>query len=599
MLFPETILRSIGYGGVATVLIDMLAALTVLPALLAVLGPKVNALRIRRSVQRPPAAETSGGWYRLAHSVMRRPLLYAVPIVVLLLALGSPFLKVVWGGVDATVLPSSAAPRIVTEALNRDFPGNPTAPIEALVQFRGPVAASQARAAGLAAYASRLDHVPGVTAAQVTGVHGHVARIDLSYGPGPYTPQARAIAGQVRDVAAPPGATAQVGGQTAALADQLSSIGHTLPWMALAVVIATFVLLFLAFGSLILPLEAIVANILSLSAMYGVVTWIFQDGHLSGLLGFTPNGTISPTIPVLMFAIMFGLSMDYEVFLLSRIRERYVATGDNTAAIASGLQRTGGVITSAALLLVIVIGMFSLSSITFIKLLGVGMIVALVLDATLVRLLLVPATMRLLGHANWWAPAPLRRLYARYGIREDSGPGPAPVAEPAARAGPHLATRHAATQPATRPPRHGRTAEMNVDHTTPTTSARGGTQHLARPGGRVGYDVAQSTRLLTVLVPGMGDLRGGYRFLPPALRAAATGSRALIFAATATATRRSPPTATRTPPATSWPWSGNCSGCRGRRRQLHGRRSAVLAAAQRPGSFPLSYSSARSSATRP
>jgi len=429
MLFPETILRSIGYGGVATVLVDMIAALTVLPALLAVLGPRVNSLRIRRSVQRPPMAEASGGWYRLAHSVMRRPLLYAVPIVVLLLGLGSPFLHVVWGGVDATVLPSAAAPRVVTEVLNRDFPGNPTAPIEVIAAFRGPVAGSPARAAALTAYASRLDHVPGVTAARVTGVRGDVARIDLSYGPGPYTPQARAIAGQVREVAAPRGATAQVGGQTAALADELSSIGHTLPWMALAVVIATFLLLFLAFGSLVLPLEAIVANVLSLSAMYGVVTWIFQDGHLSGLLGFTPNGTISPTIPVLMFAIMFGLSMDYEVFLLSRIRERYDATGDNTAAIASGLQRTGGVITSAALLLVIVIGMFSLSSITFIKLLGVGMIVALILDATLVRMLLVPATMRLLGDANWWAPAPLRRLYARFGIREDDGPGPGAVAE--------------------------------------------------------------------------------------------------------------------------------------------------------------------------
>ena len=254
----------------------------------------------------------------------------------------------------------------------------------------------------------------------------------MTYGPGPYTPQARAIAGIVRQVAAPPGATAYTGGQTAALADELSSLGHPLPWMALAVVAATFLLMFLAFGSLVLPVQAIAMNVLSLSAMFGVVTWIFQDGHLSGLLGFTPNGTISPTIPVLMFAIMFGLSMDYEVFLLSRIRERYVATGDNTAAIASGLQRTGGVITSAALLLVIVIGMFSLSSITFIKLLGVGMIVALILDATLVRLLLVPATMRLLGDANWWAPAPLRRLYARYGIREDSGPGPAPVVEPAA-----------------------------------------------------------------------------------------------------------------------------------------------------------------------
>jgi trehalose monomycolate/heme transporter len=430
MLFPETILRSIGYGGVATVAVDMLGALTVLPALLAILGPKVNSLRIRRSLARPPAADGSGGWYRLAHSVMRRPVLYAVPIIVLLLALGSPFLKVVWGGVDATVLPSAAAPRIVAEALNRDFPGNPTSPIETIVQFRGPVTGSPSRAAGLTAYISRLDHVPGITSAQVTGIRGDIARVDLSYRPGPYTPQAQAIVGNVRDVAAPVGASVQTGGQTAALADELSSLGHTLPFMALAVVLATFLLMFLAFGSLVLPLQAIGMNILSLSAMFGVVTWIFQDGHLSGLLGFTPNGTISPTIPVLMFAIMFGLSMDYQVFLLSRIREHYDITRDNTAAIASGLQRTGGVITSAALLLVIVIGLFSLSSITFIKMLGVGMIVALILDATLVRILLVPAVMRLVGHANWWAPAPLRRFYARHGIREDDGPAPGAIEEP-------------------------------------------------------------------------------------------------------------------------------------------------------------------------
>jgi RND superfamily putative drug exporter len=424
MLFPETILRSMGYGGVATVVVDMIAALTVLPALLAVLGPKVNALRIRRSVQRSPAAEDSGRWYRLAHSVMRRPVLYAAPIVVLLLALGSPFLHVIWGGVDATALPATAAPRVVTEALNRDFPGNPTAPIEAVIQFPGPVAGSPARAAELASYASRLGDVAGISAARVTGVRGDIARVDLRYGPGPYTPQARAIVGQVRDIAAPAGARAYVGGQTAALTDELSSLGHTLPWMALMVVLATFVLLFLAFGSLVLPLQAIAMNILSLSAMYGVMTWIFQDGHLSGLLQFSPNGTISPTSPILIFAIMFGLSMDYEVFLISRIRERYDLTGDNTAAIAGGLQRTGGVITSAALLLIIVVGAFSASSITIIKLIGVAMIVALIVDATLVRVLLVPATMRLLGNANWWAPAPLRRFYARYGIHEDDGPAP-------------------------------------------------------------------------------------------------------------------------------------------------------------------------------
>jgi len=437
MLFPETILRSIGYGGVATVLVAMIIALTVLPAMLAVLGPKVNSLRIRRSVQRPPAADGTGGWSRLAHSVMRRPVLYAVPVVVLLLALGSPFLKVVWGGVDATALPASSAPRVVTEALNRDFPGNPTAPIESIVRFGGPITGSPPRAAALAAYASRVRHVPGVSSAQVTGIRGDIARVDLSYTPGPYTPQARAILGAVRDIRAPAGATAYVGGQTAELSDELSSLGQTLPWMALAVVLATFLLMFLAFGSLVLPMQAIVMNVLSLSAMYGVMTWIFQDGHLSGLLGFTPNGTISPTIPILMFAIMFGLSMDYEVFLLSRIKERYDVTGDHTAAIASGLQRTGGVITSAALLLVIVVGAFSASSITFIKMMGVGMIVALILDATLVRILLVPATMRLLGNATWWAPRPLRRLYARYGIHEADAPAPeapaaaVPVTEPA------------------------------------------------------------------------------------------------------------------------------------------------------------------------
>ncbi len=431
MLFPETFLRSMGYGGVATVLIDMLAALTVMPALLALLGPRVNALRIRRAVQRPPAAEHTGAWYRLASSVMRRPLLYAIPIVVVLLALGSPFLRITWGGTDATVLPAGAPSRMVTQALNRDFPGNPTAPIESVVRFSGPVAESRARLSALTGYVSRLDRVPGVSHAQVTGVRGDLARVDIRYGPGPYSPQARAIVTRVRDIPPPGAARTYVGGQTAQLVDELSSLGQTLPWMALVVGLATFVLLFLAFGSVVLPVKAIMANFLSLSVMYGAVVWIFQEGHLSGLLRFTPNGTIDPTMPILMFAIMFGLSMDYEVFLLSRIRERYDLTGDTTEAVASGLQRTGGLITSLALLLVIVVGAFSASGITFIKLLGVGMIVALIVDATIVRVLLVPAVMRLLGRANWWAPRPLRRLYARYGIGEAEAPVPEPVSEPA------------------------------------------------------------------------------------------------------------------------------------------------------------------------
>ena len=417
LLFPEVFLRSMGYGGVLTVLVDMLAALTLLPALLAVLGPRVNALRVRRSVQRQQAQD-SGGWYRLARSVMRRPVAYAAVIVVALLALGTPFLHVSWGGTDARDLPAGAEVRQVAQELTADFPGNASAPIESLVRFSGPVAASPARQGALAAYVRSVRHVPGVTGAQLTGMRGDVARVDLNYRPDPLSAQARQIVEQVRAVPAPAGARAYVGGQTAQLVDELSSLSATVPWMAVVMAAATFVLLFLAFGSVVLPIKAIAMNLLSLAATFGVVVWIFQEGHLSGLLQFTPTGTIEPTMPILMLAIIFGLSMDYEVFLLSRIRERYDVTGDNAEAIASGLQRTGGIITSAALLLLIVIGSFSASGITFIKLLGVGMIVALIVDASIVRVMLVPATMRLLGGANWWAPGPLRRLYARYGIRE-------------------------------------------------------------------------------------------------------------------------------------------------------------------------------------
>ena len=443
MLFPEDFLRSMGYGGVATVAVDMLAALTVLPALLAVLGYRVNALRIRRSVQYPTGGpvrdETSGGWYRLAHSVMRRPAVYATVIVIGLLALAAPFLRISWGGTDARTLPAASTVRQVSQTLASDFPVNSTAPIEALVTLPR----TSGAAAALDAYLHRIDAIPGVTGAQVTGAHvtgtrvaggtggdvppgEDIFRVDIGYAPAPVSSAARHIVTQIRGTTPPPGAAVLVGGTTAGLVDELASLGATLPWMALLVGVSTFVLLFLAFGSVVLPVKAIVMNVLSLSATFGVVVWIFQWGHLSGLLRFTPTGSIDPTMPILMLAIIFGLSMDYEVFLLSRIRERYDQTGDNTASVASGLQRTGGLITSLALLLIIVVGAFSASGITFIKLMGVGMIVALLVDATVVRVLLVPATMRLLGRANWWAPRPLRRLYARYGIKEET-PGPAPV----------------------------------------------------------------------------------------------------------------------------------------------------------------------------
>jgi trehalose monomycolate/heme transporter len=431
MLFPEVFLRSMGYGGVATVLVDMLAALTVMPALLSVLGRRVNALRVRPSVARPRPAEGTGGWYRLARVVMKRPVGFAVVIVVALLALASPFLNITFGTVGPQDLPAAAQPRAVSEQLARDFPGNATAPIEAIDEFARPITGSSAARHELPAYVRRLDTVTGVAGARVTGIRGDIARIDLRYGPDPLSATTREIVQRVRAVAPPAGARVYVGGQTAALVDELASLSATLPWMALVMAAATFALLFLAFGSLVLPAKAILMNLLSLSATFGVVVWIFQQGHLSGLLQFTSSGTIDPTMPILMLAIIFGLSTDYEVFLLSRIRERVDQTGDNAEAVASGLQRTGGVITSAALLLVIVVGAFSASGITFIKLLGVGMIVALVIDASIVRVLLVPATMRLLGRANWWAPRPLRRLHLRFGLREsdDAGGG---TASPAA-----------------------------------------------------------------------------------------------------------------------------------------------------------------------
>jgi RND superfamily putative drug exporter len=436
MLFPEDFLRSMGYGGVATVAVDMLAALIVLPALLAVLGHRVNALRIRRSVRRPPRDESSGAWYRLARSVMRRPLVYVTVITIALLALGAPFLRISWGGTDARTLPAASTIRQVSQTLDSQFPVNSTEPIEALITGPG---ASAGGSAALASYLHRIDAIPGVTGTRVTGAKGDTIRVDVGYTPAPVSPAARHIVTQIRALAPPriaprtspalsSGATVLVGGTTAGLVDELASLGSVLPWMALLVCVSTFVLLFLAFGSVVLPLKAIVMNVLSLGATFGVVVWIFQWGHLSGLLRFTPTGSIDPTMPILMLAIIFGLSMDYEVFLLSRIRERYDQTGDNTVAVAAGLQRTGGVITSLALLLIIVVGAFSASGITFIKLMGVGMIVALLVDASVVRVLLVPATMRLLGRANWWAPRPLRRLYARYGFREDS---PAPIPVPA------------------------------------------------------------------------------------------------------------------------------------------------------------------------
>jgi uncharacterized membrane protein YdfJ with MMPL/SSD domain len=429
LIFPQVFLRSMGFGGMSAVLIAMLAALTLLPALLAMLGPKVDALSVRpwlrRVFRRAPAVTTSdqGAWYRIAHSVMRRPVIYTVVVVGLLVALALPFLRVQFGGIDVRALPADQESRVVAETIERDFPPSTSGPIESILTLPDAVD-SPAGAAALQSYVEAVADVPGVDGATVTGAAGDTARVSVAYTGDPVAKEARDLVGDIRSVPAPEGARVLVGGQSAVFADLLASLGSLLPWMALMVVATTFVLLFLAFGSIVLPVKALVMNVLSLGASFGALVWIFQEGHLSGFLDFTPTGFVEATQPILVLAIVFGLSMDYEVFLMSRIREQYDLTGDNTTAVATGLQRTGGIITSAALLLLVVIGAFSLSGITFIKMIGVAMLIAIVVDATIVRILLVPATMRLLGRANWYAPGPLRRFYARYGLRESDGEAP-------------------------------------------------------------------------------------------------------------------------------------------------------------------------------
>jgi RND superfamily putative drug exporter len=417
-LFPVMFLRSMAYGGVAAVAVAMVAALTALPALLAVLGHRVNNLRIfrpRKSTATATASTESGAWYRLAHSVMKRPVRYVVVLIPVLFILGIPFLQAQLGGVDHRALPEGATSRTVTETLQRDFAGAGGSDIFVAVRFSSPPADP---GAALAGYVGALGQIPDVDNVRLGGYSDGVASVVVhTHFTGQELP-AREVVHDVRAAAPPAGTSVEVGGETAAVIDLLDVLAERAPWMAGFIVLVTFVLLFVAFGSFVLPAKALVMNVLSLSAAFGAMVWIFQDGNLSGLLDFTPAGFLDATNPVLLFAVLFGLSMDYEVFLLSRIREEYDRTGDNTQAVALGLQRTGGIITSAALLLIIVVAAFSTSGIVFVKMIGVGLVIAIALDATIVRALLVPATMRLLGRVNWWAPGPLVRWWERFGFRE-------------------------------------------------------------------------------------------------------------------------------------------------------------------------------------
>ncbi|MCW2543159.1 MAG: putative rane protein [Frankiales bacterium] len=431
LVFPLFFLKSFAYAGISAVLFAVIGALVVLPAALAVLGTRVNSFDLRRPVRRalrmaPPRVKEldEGFWHRIAVTVMKRPIGVGTAVVLLLVLVGLPFRHVVFGLPDDRVLPATAQPHVVAQALREDFPGREafampvilkTSPaveayaaalskvsgVERVDSFRGRYMAGRKVAAGNPALApagdsSRLSIVPGVE----------------SIGP-----SGEKLAKALRAV--PPPSGVLIGGQAADLIDTKASLGAKLPLAIGLVFTATFILLFLFTGSLVIPVKALVLNMLSLSATFGMMVWIFQEGHLTGLLGDpTVTGTLDTTMPILMFCVLFGLSMDYEVFLLSRIKEEWDATGDNTRAVAVGLERTGSLVTAAAGLLALVFLAFVTSDIAFIKLLGLGTALAVVVDATLIRGALVPAFMRLMGERNWWAPKPLRLLHDKVGLSE-------------------------------------------------------------------------------------------------------------------------------------------------------------------------------------
>ncbi|HMA46539.1 MAG TPA: MMPL family transporter, partial [Frankiaceae bacterium] len=440
LVFPLYFLRSFAYAGIAVVLVAMIGAIVVLPALLAVLGRRVDALRVLR---REPAGAEAPFWRRTAALVMRRPLLAGLPVVALLLVLGVPFLHVSFGTPDDRVLPTGKQSRQVGDALRADFATNDAAALYVVTDGDpGP--------AGLAPYAAGLSRLPDVarvetatgtyaTGRQVAPPTPPAARFErpggaylsVVAGVDPKSGRAQSLVRDVREVAPPAGVRALVGGPSAALVDGKDAVGSRLPLAIGLIALTTFVLLFLFTGSVMLPAKALALNVLGLAAVLGAMVWVFQDGHLSGVLGFTPT-PLDTSMPVLLFCIAFGLSMDYEVFLLSRIKELRDAGASNEEAVAGGLARTGRIVSTAAALLAVTFFAFGTSKVSFIQLFGIGTGIAILLDATLVRGVLVPAFMRLTGRANWWAPAPLRRLHARVGLRESRPAPPSAFHSPAA-----------------------------------------------------------------------------------------------------------------------------------------------------------------------
>jgi RND superfamily putative drug exporter len=445
--FSINMLHSVGIGGILVVALAVLAAITLLPAILSILGTRINAFPVRiptfwRRENRAsaalgqPRAEHHGFWYRLSHIVMRYPVRIFIPVLVILLALGSPFLSVRFSAPDASILPKSVPSRAAYDLLAQRFNSQDTTPIIMAVQTQGNVLTSQ-NIDNLYIYVQRIEADPRVqrvdsivsadprfTLAQYqllythpqliadpylsvllkSSVAGNTTLVQVISKYGMLDPRSQALVETIRNTNPGNGITTLVDGGTAGDIDYVTSLYTDFPKAVLVISITTYIVLLLLFRSLVLPLKAILMNTLSILASYGALVVIFQDGFLHQILNFTPLGFVEATSPILLFCSLFGLSMDYEVFLLSRVQEAFWQTGNNTRAVALGLQRSGGLITSAAAIVVVVSLCFATADMILVKALGIGMALAVVLDASLVRGLLVPATMRLLGNLNWWLP---------------------------------------------------------------------------------------------------------------------------------------------------------------------------------------------------
>jgi RND superfamily putative drug exporter len=415
LAFAEPFLRSLAWGGIGVVLVAMAAAVTLVPALLGLWG---------RRIRPGPAHLQSdhGVFYRLSRLVQRFAPAIVVVVAALLILLALPFRHARLENSGLESLPRSSESRQLFEAVDDRFQDGGTDPVVVVVESApgNPLVAD---------YLRRVEALPGVVRVEPRqGTPPQITVLDGVPEGSSEGPAATRLVERIRALERP--VAAGVTGPAAFLVDYRDSLTSRLPYALGLIGLATFALLFLMTGSVVVPVKAIVMCILSLGASFGALVWVFQEGHLSGLLGFDSPGMVDITVPVLIFVFAFGLSMDYEVFLLSRIKEAWDQTGDNDLAVALGLQRTGRIVTSAAALIVVVFLGFAAGELLTIKEVGVGMAIAVLLDATVVRMLLVPATMKLMGRWNWWAPPALRRFHDRHGLAEPRPPGPARREDP-------------------------------------------------------------------------------------------------------------------------------------------------------------------------